>query len=159
MGSKGYVCMPEISREIIKDAQTQGIEQLFLTNPLLFSQKLLEGRLLQYKTATTYYADYLFYDRGMPDVTSYMDYIGAWYPHKFAKTIQAYKYDLVFLLPPWKEIYVQDNERYESFEQSQKIYTYLKKGYAIFGYETIEVPAGTLEEREQFIIHYLSDIF
>ncbi len=34
---KGHICYPEISRAIIKKAQEQGIDQLFLENPLLFS--------------------------------------------------------------------------------------------------------------------------
>jgi len=38
--SKGYYCMEEISREITLDAQEKGIEQLFLEDPLLFSQQL-----------------------------------------------------------------------------------------------------------------------
>ena len=32
----GYPCLEEVSREVIKKAQNQGIEQLFLTEPKLF---------------------------------------------------------------------------------------------------------------------------
>ena len=38
---KGHTCYPEISREVIREAQEQGIEQLFLEKPLLFSELLL----------------------------------------------------------------------------------------------------------------------
>jgi predicted ATPase len=48
---KGHTCYPEISREVIKEAQEQGIEQLFLENPLLFSELLLEGRKKQFLSA------------------------------------------------------------------------------------------------------------
>lgn len=41
---KGFCCYPEISRQVTAQAQQQGIEQLFLENPLLFSELLLEGR-------------------------------------------------------------------------------------------------------------------
>ena len=34
----GYACYPEVSREVIKEAQENGIEQLFLEQPLLFSE-------------------------------------------------------------------------------------------------------------------------
>lgn len=154
--SKGYSCEGEISRQIILEAQAQGIDQLFLTDPLLFSQKLLEGRFLQYKNAATSTAALLFYDRGMPDVTAYMDYIGSRYPHEFANTILHNRYDLIFLLPPWKEIHVTDNERYESFEQAVRIYKYLKKGYLQFGYQVIEVPFGTVEERTTFLLNTIA---
>ena len=44
----GHQCIPEISRAVTIEAQKQGIEQLFLEDPILFSQKLLEGRLAQF---------------------------------------------------------------------------------------------------------------
>lgn len=40
---KGHICYPEISREVIKEAQQKGIDQLFLENPLLFSELLLKA--------------------------------------------------------------------------------------------------------------------
>ncbi|EDM43512.1 hypothetical protein SCB49_00645 [unidentified eubacterium SCB49] len=152
LSSKGYDCQEEISRQVILEAQAKGIEQLFLTDPLLFSKKLLEGRYEQYKEAENNKTDLLFYDRGMPDVTAYMDYIGSHYPHSFAQTIFDHRYDLVFLLPPWKDIHVNDNERYETFEQGQRIYNYLKKGYKQFGYDVIEVPYGSIEDRTEFLL-------
>jgi len=45
--NRNFNCFDEVSRDIIKEAKQQGIEQLFLTDPLLFSQKLLEGRVKQ----------------------------------------------------------------------------------------------------------------
>lgn len=154
----GYPCMHEISRHVILEAQKEGIEQLFLTDPILFSQKLLEGRLEQFQEAERYETTYLFYDRGLPDVSIYMDYLGTEYPNHFTETNQEYKYDTVFLLPPWSAIYEQDNERYESFEIATKLYTFLKLGYENFGYTPIEVPIGTIGERKQFILETLQTI-
>ena len=157
--AQGYSCEHEISRQVILEAQAQGIEQLFLKDPLLFSQKLLEGRFQQYNNAEKNGKDLLFYDRGMPDITSYMDYTGALYPHDFAETISSSTYDLVFLLPPWKEIHIKDNQRYESFDQGERIYHYLKKGYKQFGYKVIEVPFDSLEARSNFILKTIKHNF
>ncbi len=153
--AEGYSCMHEISRNVILEAQKNGIEQLFLTDPILFSQKLLEGRLQQFKKAEIYNTNYLFYDRGLPDVPIYMDYLGTAYPNHFSETCQENKYDSVFLLPPWEQIYQQDNERYETFEIATKLYTFLKEGYEDFGYSTIEVPIGKVEDRKKFILETL----
>ena len=49
--NRGFHCFPEVSREVIIEAQKEGIDQLFLTEPLLFSEKLLEGREKQYQEA------------------------------------------------------------------------------------------------------------
>jgi predicted ATPase len=153
--SMGYQCLHEISRDVIQQAQQQGIEQLFLTNPILFSEKLLDGRLEQYHEAGSFSEPVLFYDRGLPDVTAYMDYVGTHYPEHFSKICTAHRYDEVFLLPPWPEIYTQDNERYESFEQAQKIHSFLRDGYSKYGYDVQELPIGTVTER---VSHLLSTI-
>lgn len=156
---QGHICMPEISRDVIKQAQQEGIEQLFLTNPILFSKKLLEGRLQQFHKANKFEENKLFYDRGMPDVTAYMDYINAHYPANFTQTCNRYRYDAVFLLPPWEDIYVQDDERYESFEQAEIIYEFLLKGYQNYDYDVVEVPVGSITERTDYIIDKLKHLF
>ena len=156
---EGHTCMHEISRDVTIAAQKEGIAQLFLESPILFSQKLLEGRLKQFNTASVFSEDFVFYDRGMPDVTAYMDYIDSHYPLNFSETCSANRYDAVFLLPPWEAIYKQDNERYESFEQAEKLYQFLMKSYEKFDYSVIEVPVGTIEERIDFMLDKLKILF
>jgi predicted ATPase len=156
---EGHACMHEISREVIIAAQKEGIEQLFLENPMLFSEKLLEGRLHQFFQASVFSENFVFYDRGMPDVTAYMDYIASNYPLNFSKICSANRYDAVFLLPPWKAIYKQDNERYESFEQAEELYQFLLKSYQKFDYSVIEVPLGTIDKRIEFMLHKLNLLF
>lgn len=153
--SLDYKCIPEISRNIIIEAQEQGISQLFLEDPLLFSQKLLDGRLEQFKEKHIKKNDFIFFDRGLPDVTAYMDYIKTKYPKTFFTTCDENRYDFVFILPPWKSIYQQDNERYESFVEAKLIYDFLQKGYQKYNYNLIEVPTGTLSDRSEFIINFL----
>ena len=65
---KRYCCYPEISRQITIDAQKQGIDQLFLEKPLLFSEMLLAGRIKQYQDARAEQHEIVFLDRGIPDV-------------------------------------------------------------------------------------------
>lgn len=154
---EGYPVMHEISRDVILEAQKEGIEQLFLENPILFSEKLLEGRLKQFHEGKNCAAPVLFYDRGMPDVTAYMDFVATHYPENFCETCNEYRYDEIFVLPPWEEIYEQDNERYESFEQAEKIFHFLKSGYENFGYKIHEVPVGTIKDRVEYILNYLKN--
>lgn len=148
--SQGHYCKPEISREIILKAREEGYEQLFLKKPLLFSEILLEGRLKQYEEVEKK-RQTLYYDRGLPDVVAYLNYISLGYPESFDDLCLKYRYEKIFLLPPWEEIYEQDNERYESFEEATTIYYHLKETYENYQYTPIEVPTGTLEERAAFI--------
>jgi len=154
----GYDCMPEISREVTLEAQKQGIEQLFLEDPILFSRKLLFGRLDQFHEGAHFDKDLLFYDRGMPDVTAYLEYLETEYPREFAEICAEHTYDIVFMLPPWEAIYASDNERYESWEIAVTIAEFLEQEYRKFGYEVYIVPEGTLSERATFILDKLNDI-
>jgi predicted ATPase len=153
--SRGFHCKPEISREVILEAQKKGIDQLFLTEPLLFSNLLLEGREKQFLEANESTENFIFFDRGIPDAHAYMNYSNTKYPANFIEKSNAYKYQKVFMLPPWKEIFISDNERYESFEIAVEINHHLKKTYQEIGYEIIIVPFGTVKERTDFILNSL----
>ena len=150
--AKGYCCYPEISREVTLAAQQQGIDQLFLEQPLLFSEMLLKGRIEQFENAHKEEAAIVFIDRGIPDVVAYMDFIGDNYPTHFTAACENFKYSKIFLLPPWEEIYQSDGERYENFEQAQIIYTHLVATYQKYGYHLIEVPKDTVENRILYIL-------
>lgn len=152
---RGFTCMPEISREVTLKAQEEGIDQLFLEKPLLFSQMLLEGRERQYLHATKSTEKVIFFDRGIPDVHAYMNYLGTEYPKLYLDKSTSYLYDKVFMLAPWKEIYQQDNERYESFEQAIELDKFLREAYQEIGYQIIDVPFGAVSERCDFILQSL----
>jgi predicted ATPase len=150
--AKGYCCYPEISRQVTLEAKKQGIEQLFLENPLLFSELLLEGRKKQYEDAVKEAHEIVFIDRGIPDVLAYMHYIGDSYPIHFDLACRQNLYTKIFILPPWEEIYKSDAERYENFEQAKLINNHLTETYQKYGYELIEVPKDSLDNRILFIL-------
>ncbi|MGB0895712.1 MAG: AAA family ATPase [Flavobacteriaceae bacterium] len=149
---RGYVCFQEVSREIILEAQQRGIEQLFLSNPDEFNQKLLSGRIAQFE-ACTQHQEFVFIDRGLPDIIAYNNYINVPSEPKVIKASTELVYDFVFLFPAWKKIFKNDNERYESFEEALKIQDNLKDTYATYGYEICEVPIGDISERANYILN------
>lgn len=134
----------------------------FETNPIVsvkdpkkFNQMLLEGRIEQYHTSPAPGTDIIFYDRGIPDVHAYMDCFGQSYDTHFAQACYDYRYDAILLMPPWKEIYAVDNERFETYEESVQVYESLEKAYTRFGYTVTLVPKGSIEERTDFILEHL----
>lgn len=154
--TNGFLCFDEISRQVTLQARKDGIDQLFLTEPLMFSQKLLEGRTQQFLDATKSSESLVFLDRGIPDVLAYMDYIGDHYPERFVEACHNYKYDFIFVLSPWQEIFTRDNERYESFEEAIEIHRHLLETYQRFGYQLIDVPFGSVKNRSNFILDSLN---
>ncbi len=156
---RSFTCMHEISREVILEARKNGTEQLFLTEPLLFSEKLLKGRMQQYRESESLDAEMVFFDRGLPDIFAYMNYIGQDYPDKFVQVCKNHRYDFVFLMPPWEEIYITDNERYESFEQALAIHNHLMKAYESLEYSVVLVPAAPVEERADFVLNVIRTFY
>jgi len=150
-----YICFEEISRQVTLDARKDGIEQLFLTKPLLFSELLLKARTKQFVDAEALHENLVFLDRGLPDVVAYMDYVKSEYPNHFVNVCKTHVYDKVFVLAPWQEIFVSDSERYENFDQAVEIHHALLDTYKRFGYELIDVPFDTIEKRADFIIDAL----
>ena len=151
----GYTCLEEISRQVTLGAKKDGIDQLFLTNPLLFSELLLKGRQQQFLNADMFKSEFVFFDRGLPDVLAYMDFIGDNYPKSFEETCENSAYDAVFILKPWEAIYTLDNERYESFEQALQIHGNLVNTYKKYNYALIDVPFDTVKNRTDFILKVL----
>ena len=152
---RNYTCMKEISRDITIKARAEGIDQLFLTKPLLFSELLLEGRINQFLEAEKSDREIIFFDRGIPDVHAYMNYVGIDYPKSYLLKSAFYTYNYIFLTPPWEEIYITDNERYENFEQALAIHNHLERAYKKLGYNIIEVPFGTVDYRADFILDFI----
>lgn len=140
---------------MIKTAQEEGISQLFLTEPLLFSQKLLEGRVNQFNAAAENNKNLVLYDRGIPDVLAYMDYAGQAYPSDFIKACENHRYDRVFILPPWEEIHEEDNERYEDFATATALHGFLLKTYKQYRYSPVGLPRCTVAQRVDFIENQL----
>lgn len=154
---RGHTCFEEVSREITLNARKQGIEQLFLTKPLLFSELLLKGRIAQFNAAKDSQEEVVFLDRGIPDIVAYMDYSGDTYPDFFTEACQKHEYDYIFILEPWQEIFTSDSERYENFEQAIEIHDYLIKAYSK-KYELKNVPFGTVEARTDYILNAVKNL-
>ncbi|AZQ45215.1 AAA family ATPase [Nonlabens ponticola] len=151
--NRGFKVHHEISREVTARAQQQGIEQLFLTDPMAFSNQLLAGRIQQFVDAVP---GINFYDRGIPDVPAYHKFTGDHIPENYLEASKNYKYDQVFHLAPWEEIYAQDSERYESFSQASAIDKALKNFYRGLGYDLITIPQTTVENRINFILDHVN---
>ncbi|MBA6152418.1 AAA family ATPase [Gelidibacter maritimus] len=151
-----HICFDEISRQVTLEARENGIEQLFLSQPLLFSKLLLEGRAKQYTEADTYKNTSVFLDRGLPDVLAYMDFYGSDYPESFVKVCRNSPYDTVFIVTPWEAIFQSDNVRYETFEQAEQIHEQLLNTYKMFGYDLVHIPFDTVKNRADFILDSLN---
>lgn len=160
--NQNYHCFEEIIRSLTLEAKKEKEDTTpisnpiaFVSDPLDFNTRLLNGRLNQFEQALGIEKPLIFFDRGIPDVLAYMSFFNQSYSEDFLNVCRHHKYNHVFLLPPWESIYETDNERFESFEEALKIHAFLEEVYIKLGYNIIEVPFGSIQERTDFIINSL----
>ena len=150
--SFGHCVFNESSREIIRKYKKLGHDQLFLSNPIKFSEILLKNRIKQFEESNKSNSNIKFFDRGIPDILAYLDYKKISFGKEFILASKKYKYDFIFLAEPWEDIYKKDEERYESFEELKVINKYLKKIYSNYTQRFIILPKSSVKARINFII-------
>ncbi len=157
---RGHECVEEFSRILIKKAQKRGENNIFKSEPISFSEEIWKGRKKQYEkydiAMNKTKKPYVFFDRGLHDVVAYLECIGVHYdPYKF--DLSNFTYEMAFLLPPCKAIYIKDNERKEDFEENEKLYFYIKKTYQKHNIPIIEIPFQNPELRISNLNKYLDN--
>ncbi len=161
--ASGYYCLHEIIREMTLEAKNNGTAKAitnplaFVPDPLDFNRKILQGRIQQFWHAEDLQDPIVFYDRGIPDVIAYMRYFEQEYDHSFQEPCEELRYDKAVVLPPWKAIYRQDEERMERFEEAVEIHHLLVDTYENCGYEVLRLEPGTLEERAAGLLEMIRE--
>ncbi|WP_035239617.1 AAA family ATPase [Desulfobacter vibrioformis] len=153
IAERGYHVVPETAREIIKKRLAAGLSPR--PDPASFGQEILSSDIEKYRN-TTLCKHAVFFDRGVLDALYMLDAVGALTSDEIEKYVQQFPYNgIVFLIPPWKEIYVTDSERDQSFGESVAVFEGMKKWYLQWDYETVEVPRGNIDERILFILQLI----
>jgi len=142
----------ESSREVTKKYKNSSSEQYFLSNPIDFSNILMNKRKNQFEKGSNSKNDYFFYDRGIPDVLAYLNFKKIEYKKSMMEDILKFKYDAIFIAEPWEDIYKNDSERYETYDELLKIDAQIKKIYKQLGYNIIILPKKSVEDRVTFIL-------
>ncbi|HRG59151.1 MAG TPA: AAA family ATPase [Bacteroidia bacterium] len=146
-----FKCMHEVSRSIIKEQLESGGDILPWKNLNTFSRFLFERRVKQFEEAPN--NGWVFFDRGIPDIIAYMGKDELEIPSSYMLKIEECNYfPMVFIVPPWKEIYKNDGERMEDYKTACDLNEIISETYANLGYETIILPKITVKERADFIL-------
>lgn len=153
---RGYDCVPEVARNIIKKQVETGGSALPWADTRLYSDMMLQASIDDYVNLQGY-NKVLFFDRGIPDTYAYEILMNFDISPKLRDAVATYRYNpTVFILPPWKEIYEIDNERKQDFEEAVRTYEVMQDVYQSLGYELIEVPMVSPESRADFVVKSLN---
>lgn len=92
----------------------------------------------------------VFFDRGLMDMYGAN---GVTPSPILTEAIRTRRYNpLVFVFPPWREIYVTDAERQEDWSRMEAVFDAIMTTLPALGYQPVVVPTGTVEARAAFVL-------
>ncbi|MBN9231981.1 MAG: AAA family ATPase, partial [Legionella sp.] len=125
--------------------------------PELFCELLIHKSIdafHQAKIIQSAQKDVIFFDRCILEGINYFKNLGI---DKYDHLIGELRYyPTIFMAPPWKEIYHNDEERQHSFESALNEYEQISKFYPNCGYQIIKLPKVNVKERVKFMISILA---
>ncbi|WP_422785556.1 AAA family ATPase [Roseibium algae] len=94
----------------------------------------------------------VFLDRSVIDTITYMSFQNLQIPSDLQKILTQPRYSkLVFLTPPWPEIFKTDKERQKPFEEAVLEYRHLYKSFQQLGFETDILAPAAIDQRADCI--------
>jgi predicted ATPase len=100
----------------------------------------------------------VFFDRGVPDVVGYLQLMNLPVPPHMTKAVETFRYNRrVFFAPPWPEIFAQDRERKQTWDEAVQTCEALRRVYTSSGYELVELPCCPVDERLAFVLDKLKN--
>jgi predicted ATPase len=152
---RGLYCVDEVARKIIQEEMALGGDALPGDNIGIRIEKMLLGSIETYQEAVKEGRVTLF-DRGTLDYLGYAYRTNTPISEELHQKASELVYNKkLFITPPWEEIYCNDTERKQSFEEAVEVYHSCFKLYAEHGYEVIELPKADVMERADFIMRHI----
>lgn len=148
----GYFCSEEASRRVIAEEVSKGSQCLPWINLPCFAGKVL-NRMINAYTETAANTGITFFDRGIPDIIAYLKAAAQPVDDRYYNALSQHPYQpIAFILPPWKNIYVNDAERWQTYEEAVHLYASIRETYQALGFTLIEMPLASVEDRMDFIL-------
>jgi predicted ATPase len=148
----GYAHAPEVARQIIQEQLRSDGTALPWADRAAYTGLMLRRSIESFVKHTPAPAP-AFADRGIPDTLCYARLIGFADIGAIEQACRLYRYaPVVFLAPPWPEIYCTDSERKQDFEEVQRTYHLMEETYRDCGYRTVELPRTPPAARAQFVL-------
>ena len=155
LASRGYPVAPEIARQIIQEQMQSGGTALPWRDREGYALLMLERSVGSY-LAHTPASRPTFSDRGIPDTLCYARLTGVSNQVSISYACRRYRYaPLVFLAPPWKEIYETDSERKQDFGEAERTFDQMVQVYRDCGYAISELPKAEPRARAGFILEQI----
>ncbi len=152
--ARGHAGVGESARATILDQKRIGGSGLEWIDPALYAELMLARDLDNFR-AFSEHKGQVFFDRGIPELTGYLRIVGLPVPGHFKSAALTCRYArTVFVAPPWEAIYVNDSERWQTFDHAKSVHRAVCDVYGEFGYRPVELPLESVEARVRFVLDH-----
>jgi predicted ATPase len=159
LASSGLARSTEAGRAIIKEQASVGGNALPWADRGAFAELMFNWEMGSYDWARGVKGPVIF-DRGIPDVIGYLTLVKLPVPEHMERAAREFRYHgNVFISPPWPEIFGQDTERKQTFEEARATYDVMVKTYSAYGYSLVPLPLVSVEERVEFVVEHIRASF
>ena len=152
---RGFPICPEPGRQVVKEQLHIGGDALPWADLGKFVE-LTISRSMHFMMSAAQAEGLAFFDRGVVDQVAGLEHVGLPVPDHLRAAAERCRYhEIVFMLPPWREIFQNDAERRHGFDEAASSYATLCRVYERFGYQPLSVPKLALSARADFVLEAL----
>lgn len=144
----GMATSPEVARALL---QSPGGMELRASDPLGFAEAMAEAHAREYERFADHPGPVLF-DRGFPDVVGFLDVSGLAISPAIDRACRELRYHGPILrAPAWADIYAQDDERIQDWEQAVASDEAVTAAWQRYGYAVSKLPLADVAARLAFL--------
>jgi predicted ATPase len=152
LASRGFSAVAEAGRIIVRQDLDTGGQAMPWINPTLFAEKLAALTLDQFDSVAEL-DGLVFFDRCAVEPLVYGLMHGIDLSDKIRRSVNECRYENpIFMVPPWEEIFIHDEERRHSFQDAVAEYEALHKAFLEFNYKVCIIPKTAIKNRIDFIL-------
>lgn len=154
LAARGHAVVEEPGRRIVKEELEGRGNALPWVDLAAFARRAVEMATAD-RASAALNEGWTFFDRGLVDAAAALEQATGEPATALFNAFRAY-HSMVFMTPPWPEIYVGDAERRHSLDDAVAEYEQLAAAYPALGYEVIPLPKVPVGERADFVLRMLA---
>ena len=152
LAARGEACCPEVSRQLIREQTIRKGTALPWLDLEAFARECSQRMLEQLATCDP--ARRVFLDRGLPDLIGYLRCAGRDVPRELLASATHYT-PVVFMAPAWREIYINDAERPQSYSEALALSGHIRNAYEELGFEVVDLARESVDARVEHVRAHL----
>jgi len=152
LADSGEICYEESSRVLIREQLARAGLLVPWGDLPAFAQEC--SKRMRAQLADSARHGRCFFDRGLPDLIGYLSHGGHRAPDAWRAASRAYA-SVVFFAPSWREIFVNDAERPQSFVEAQELSAHIRRAYEECGFQLVELVKSSVADRRRQVLDWL----